>query len=62
MLITGDATFDAVRDAVAGLELPLTRMEQRRHRVEELFRADSALAVAEQAGTAARLTGTADGH
>ncbi len=36
--IEGDATFDAVRDAVAGLGLPMNRMEQRRHRVEELFR------------------------
>lgn len=40
--ITGDGTFDAVRDAVADLRLPLNRMEQRRHRVEELFRADPA--------------------
>ena len=37
MLITSELTFDVVRDAVAGLGLPLTRMEQRRHRVEELF-------------------------
>jgi len=37
--ITSAATFDAVRDAVADLGLPLNRMEQRRHRVEELFRA-----------------------
>ena len=36
--VTGDATYDAVRDAVADLGLPLNRMEQRRHRVEELFR------------------------
>src|SRR5215472_15013708 len=36
--IASDATFDAVRDAVADLGLPLNRMEQRRHRVEELFR------------------------
>jgi len=27
-----------VRDAVAGLALPLCRLEQRRHQVEELFR------------------------
>ena len=26
-----------IRDAVAGLGLPLTRMEQRRHHVEEIF-------------------------
>jgi ABC-2 type transport system ATP-binding protein len=36
--VDGDATFDLVRDAVAGLGLPLTRLEQRRHRVEEIFR------------------------
>ncbi len=34
----GDDTFDAVRDSVAGLRLPLSRLEQRRHQVEELFR------------------------
>ncbi len=49
MLITSELTFDVVRDAVAGLGLPLTRMEQRRHRVEELFRDPGELA------------GTADG-
>ncbi len=36
--IGGDATYDAVRDTVADLGLPLSRMEQRRHQVEELFR------------------------
>ncbi|HSR83444.1 MAG TPA: ABC transporter ATP-binding protein [Streptosporangiaceae bacterium] len=44
--LAGDATYDTVRDAVADLGLPLSRMEQRRHRIEELFRADPA----EQAG------------
>jgi ABC-2 type transport system ATP-binding protein len=34
----GDDTYDAVRDAVADLALPLCRLEQRRHQVEELFR------------------------
>jgi ABC-2 type transport system ATP-binding protein len=37
----GDETFDAVRDSVAGLRLPLSRLEQRRHQVEELFRDDA---------------------
>jgi ABC-2 type transport system ATP-binding protein len=37
-LAGGDDTFDAVRDSVAGLRLPLSRLEQRRHQVEELFR------------------------
>jgi ABC-2 type transport system ATP-binding protein len=36
--IDGDETYDAVRDSVASLGLPLSRMEQRRHQVEELFR------------------------
>jgi ABC-2 type transport system ATP-binding protein len=30
--------YDIVRDAVAGLDLPLVRIEQRRHGLEELFR------------------------
>ncbi len=34
----GDGTYDVVRDAVADLALPLCRLEQRRHQVEELFR------------------------
>ena len=33
-----DAAYDVVRDAVADLELPLSRLERRRHHVEELFR------------------------
>ena len=36
--IGGDGTYDAVRDTVADLGLPLSRLEQRRHQVEELFR------------------------
>jgi ABC-2 type transport system ATP-binding protein len=38
--IGGDDTYDMVRDSVASLGLPLSRMEQRRHQVEELFRDD----------------------
>src|SRR5579859_7038139 len=34
----GDDTYDVVRDCVADLALPLCRVEQRRHQVEELFR------------------------
>jgi len=34
----GDDTYDVVRDSVAALGLPLCRLEQRRHQVEELFR------------------------
>jgi len=36
--IHGEATYDAVRDSVADLGLALSRLEQRRHQVEELFR------------------------
>jgi ABC-2 type transport system ATP-binding protein len=33
-----DGAYDVVRDCVAALGLPLCRLEQRRHQVEELFR------------------------
>ncbi len=42
--LAGDETYDAIRDAVADLGLPLSRMEQRRHRIEELFADDHGLA------------------
>jgi ABC-2 type transport system ATP-binding protein len=32
--------YDAVRDAVADLGLPLVRLEQRRHSLEDLFRGE----------------------
>ena len=38
--LAGPEAYDTIRDAVADLGLPLTRMEQRRHRIEELFRED----------------------
>jgi ABC-2 type transport system ATP-binding protein len=41
--ITDDNTYDAVRDSVAALGLPLSRLEQRRHQVEEIFRDDDRL-------------------
>jgi ABC-2 type transport system ATP-binding protein len=37
--LTGDPVYDAIRDSVAELELPLVRIEQERHRLEDLFRA-----------------------
>jgi ABC-2 type transport system ATP-binding protein len=40
--LAGEQTYDAVRDAVADLGLPLNRLEQRRHRLEELFRDEGA--------------------
>ncbi|MFF3563902.1 ABC transporter ATP-binding protein [Streptomyces sp. NPDC002574] len=36
--IEGDETYDTVRDAVAELGTGLVRMEQRRHRIAEIFR------------------------
>jgi ABC-2 type transport system ATP-binding protein len=48
--LAGDETYDTIRDSVADLGLPLSRMEQRRHRIEELFRADPALADEPPAG------------
>jgi ABC-2 type transport system ATP-binding protein len=56
--LAGDHTYDAVRDAVADLGLPLSRMEQRRHRIEELFRDDDALPAAPAA--AEQMTGATD--
>jgi ABC-2 type transport system ATP-binding protein len=44
--LTGDATYDIVRDAIADLALPLNRLEQRRRRVEELFQDDDPAAAA----------------
>jgi ABC-2 type transport system ATP-binding protein len=36
--LVDEAPFDIVRDLVVELDLPLVRMEQRRHRLEDLFR------------------------
>jgi len=36
--LDGDEAYDVIRDTVAELRLPLHRLEQRRHRVEEVFR------------------------
>jgi ABC-2 type transport system ATP-binding protein len=36
--LEGEAAYDAVRDIVAELGLPLVRVEQRRHKLEDLFR------------------------
>ena len=36
--ISDGRPYDLVRDAVADLGLPLVRIEQRRHRLEDLFR------------------------
>jgi len=49
--LAGEETYDVVRDSVADLGLPLSRMEQRRHRIEELFREDPAAAVSTVPGT-----------
>jgi ABC-2 type transport system ATP-binding protein len=38
--LAGDETFDLIRDAVADLDLSLHRLEQHRHQVADLFRAE----------------------
>jgi ABC-2 type transport system ATP-binding protein len=40
--LAGEGTFDIVRDAIADLGVPLNRLEQRRHRLEELFSDEAA--------------------
>src|SRR5262249_25135562 len=39
--LVGDATYDVVIGAIADLDLPLHRLDQRRHRVAELFREEA---------------------
>ncbi|MFI7450526.1 ABC transporter ATP-binding protein [Nonomuraea sp. NPDC049714] len=40
--VLGPETFDAVRDAAADLDLCLIRLEQGRHRIEDVFREEAA--------------------
>jgi ABC-2 type transport system ATP-binding protein len=40
--LVDEAPFDIVRDTVVELDLALVRMEQRRHRLEDLFRDEPA--------------------
>ncbi|HEY3504054.1 MAG TPA: ABC transporter ATP-binding protein [Actinocatenispora sp.] len=40
--VESDATYDMVRDLIVDLDLPLHRLEERRHRVAELFGTPSA--------------------
>ncbi|WP_214414885.1 ABC transporter ATP-binding protein [Sphaerisporangium fuscum] len=40
--VASPATFDAVRDAVCDLDLSLVRLEQGRHRIEDVFREEAA--------------------
>jgi len=56
--IADERPYDIVRDAVADLGLPLVRIEQRRHKLEDLFR-DEPGAVA-GAGTAGPLAGVGE--
>ncbi|GAA4073976.1 ABC transporter ATP-binding protein [Actinomadura miaoliensis] len=44
--IAGETTYDLIRDGVADLGLRLIRLEQRRHRIEEVFAAGSQQAAA----------------
>jgi ABC-2 type transport system ATP-binding protein len=54
--LVDERPFDLVRDLVAELGLPLVRIEQRRHRLEDLFRDDvpGSVAMVGAAGEAAR--------
>jgi ABC-2 type transport system ATP-binding protein len=40
--LTDDETYDRILTAVAELDLPLHRLDQRRHRVAELFQREAA--------------------
>jgi ABC-2 type transport system ATP-binding protein len=40
--VTGQETFDAIRDAAVDLDLCLIRLEQGRHRIEDVFREEVA--------------------
>ncbi|MFG2528654.1 ABC transporter ATP-binding protein [Streptomyces sp. NPDC048516] len=58
----GEETYDLVRDTVAGLGLGLIRMEQRRHRIAEVFRdADAAHDTPATAGAPSAPYATQDG-
>jgi ABC-2 type transport system ATP-binding protein len=48
---TDERAYDVVRDTAAELHLGLVRMQQRRHRIDEVFRADEAPAPSQVAGT-----------
>jgi len=50
--LASEHTYDQVRDAIVDLGLPLNRLEQRRHRLEELFRDESAVAASAVATSA----------
>jgi len=50
--LAGEATYDTVRDTVAGLGVGLVRMEQRRHRIAELFTGTEEAADPDTAGPA----------
>ncbi|MGW4897621.1 ABC transporter ATP-binding protein [Kitasatospora sp. NPDC004240] len=50
--LAGDATYDLIRDTVADLGLGLVRLEQRRHRVAEIFTTDTGAAAPGDPGPA----------
>ena len=52
--LVGDATYDAVRDAVAGLGLGLVRLERGRHRMAEIFAGPATPAARTKEGSRAR--------
>ena len=59
--LDGDRAYDLVRDTVADLGLPLIRIEQRRHRLEDLFR-DAPEDGARHSTTSGAAASSARGH
>jgi ABC-2 type transport system ATP-binding protein len=58
----GDAVYDVVRDVTVDLGLGLVRLEQGRHRIEEVFRDDPAADSADSAGPAGSVDSVGDVH
>ncbi|MGA8115007.1 MAG: ABC transporter ATP-binding protein [Actinocatenispora sp.] len=58
--LDSDGTYDLVRDLIVDLELPLHRLEQRRHRVAELFRSTGTGTAPSGPAATATLTGGHD--
>jgi ABC-2 type transport system ATP-binding protein len=42
VVLRDESTYEAIHGAVAGLDLPLHSLDQRRHRVAELFSREAA--------------------
>jgi ABC-2 type transport system ATP-binding protein len=58
--LVDETPFDLVRDTVVELGLALVRMEQRRHRLEDLFRDNPAVRIEPGAAAAGAVLAVAD--